>query len=154
TDGYFVRHRAGRRHRLQNYPPDRLARPGRLRANTFLRYDAEQCAFVDGNCAPILEGRTHHLGKMQMQDPSGWLDPVLLWPPRKSPQSSHWPRSCLSRPIFMIAQKVAFVPVVHRSFQEQPAYPEMSHLLKSTVGCVDAAADDPEAFSLHLLAEQ
>ena len=54
----------------------------------------------------------------------------------------------------MIAQEVAFVPVIHRGFQKQPAHPHMSHLLEASVRSVDATADNAEAFALHLLAEQ
>jgi hypothetical protein len=32
------------------------------------------------------------------------------------------PGGTLSLPIFMIAQEIIFVPIVHRSFQEEPAH--------------------------------
>jgi hypothetical protein len=40
--------------RLQNHPSDCVAFAGRLRADPLLRGDAEQRAFVDGNCVAIL----------------------------------------------------------------------------------------------------
>jgi hypothetical protein len=60
----------------------------------------------------------------------------------------------LRLPVFMVAQEVVFVPVVHRGLQEQPTHAQVSHLLEAAVGGENAAADDAEAFSLDLLAEQ
>lgn len=60
----------------------------------------------------------------------------------------------LGLPVFVVAQEVVFVPVVHCGFQEEPAYAEMPHLLEAAVGGVDAAADNAEALALDLLAEQ
>ena len=60
----------------------------------------------------------------------------------------------LRLPVFVIAQEIVLVPVVHRSLQEQPADAQMSHFLESAVGGVDAATDDSEAFPLHLLSEK
>src|SRR5580700_2979469 len=60
----------------------------------------------------------------------------------------------LGLPVFVIAQEVAGVPVVHRGFQEQPAYAQMSHLLEAAVRRIDTATNDAEAFALNLLAEQ
>ena len=54
----------------------------------------------------------------------------------------------------MVAQEVVFVPVVHCSLQEEPAYAEMSHLLEAAVGGVDAAADDAKTLPFHLLGEK
>jgi hypothetical protein len=60
----------------------------------------------------------------------------------------------LGLPVFVIAQEIVLVPVVHCSFQEQPSHAQMSHLPESAVRRVNAAADDPKAFTLYLLAEQ
>ncbi len=54
----------------------------------------------------------------------------------------------------MVAQKVVFIPVIHRGLQEEPTDTQMSHLLKSAVRGVNAAAYDAEAFPSHLLAQQ
>jgi hypothetical protein len=60
----------------------------------------------------------------------------------------------LSLPVLVIAQEIAWVPVVHRGFQKQPSYPQMSHFLEAPVRRINSAANNPEPFSLHLLAEQ
>src|SRR5208283_2485341 len=65
-----------------------------------------------------------------------------------------WLRAGLGLPVFVIAQEVVLVPVVHCRLQEQPAHAQMSHLLEPAVSGVDTAADDAKSFALHLLAEQ
>jgi len=60
----------------------------------------------------------------------------------------------LGLPVFVVAEEVVFVPVVHCGLQEQPADAKMPHLLEAAVGGVDAAANNSEAFSIDLLAEE
>src|ERR1039458_2836614 len=92
---------------------------------------------------------------MQEQDPDWLAGACFLWPRRKPECKDRVGRvPSLGLPVFVIAQEVVFVPVVHRGFQEQPAHAQMSHFLETAVGGVDAAADDTEALPLHLLAEQ
>lgn len=88
----------------------------------------------------------------QKQDPAGWLDPVLCGHQEKNLEGLRM--RGLGLPVFVVAQKIVFVPVIHCGFQEQPAYAEMSHLLEAAVGGVDAAADDAETLALDLLAEK
>ncbi len=71
-----------------------------------------------------------------------------------------WPRKNrflsrvrLSLPVLVIAQEIIRVPVVHRGLQEQPSHPQMSHLLEAPVRRINPAPNNPEPFSLHLLAE-
>src|SRR6202049_40965 len=60
----------------------------------------------------------------------------------------------LGLPVLVVAQEIVRIPVVHGGSEEQARNPEVTHLLETSVGGVDSAANDTEAMSLHLLAEQ
>jgi hypothetical protein len=59
----------------------------------------------------------------------------------------------LRLPILVVAQEETLVPIVERRRQEQPRDVKMSHLLEATIRGVDAAADNPEFASCHLLTQ-
>jgi len=83
----------------------------------------------------------------------GWI--LFLWP-RKTSQRRRTREClmCLGLPVFVVSQKIVFVPVVHCSLQKQPADAQVTHFLEAAIGGIDSSADDPEALSFHLLAEQ
>src|ERR1700733_14317353 len=57
------------------------------------------------------------------------------------------------RPVLVIAQEIFFVPVIHCSFEEEPAYAQVSHLLEAAIGGVNSAGDHAKPFPPPLLAE-
>ena len=59
----------------------------------------------------------------------------------------------LNFPIFVVAQKVARVPVVECGLQEQSRYRAVAHLLEAAIAGIDAASHDGELASRHLLAQ-
>src|ERR1700677_211642 len=83
---------------------------------------------------------------------------LFLWPRRKllKPDcaNSRAREPHLSLPIFMIAQEVILVPVIHRRLQEQPSRAPVSHFFEPAVCRINSAADDPKAFAFYLLCQQ
>src|SRR5579863_732841 len=52
------------------------------------------------------------------QDPAGWLDPVFFWQQKIDMAQFGESDSHLGLPVFVIAQEVVFVPIIHRRFQK------------------------------------